>query len=95
MAQNTISNELKLTTFLGEYVCRFPVFGNYRIPKLHDSTQDPFSLPLVLSAFRHPCFVAYFYALVSLCISFTTYAVVTTSVAIARHAVQFSNNNCY
>ena len=36
-------------------LCTRFAFGKYRILKLHDSTQDPFSPP-VLSAFRRPCF---------------------------------------
>ena len=56
MAQNAILNELKLKYFLGEHmhVSRHPCFGNYRILKFHDSTEDTFNPP-VLSAFRCPC----------------------------------------
>ena len=36
-------------------LCTRFAFGKYRILNCHDSTQDPFSPP-VLSAFRRPCF---------------------------------------
>ena len=45
MAQNAISDRLKLKLFQGEYISRLPAFGNYQILKLHDfiQLQDPFN----------------------------------------------------
>ena len=44
----------KTQIFLGQPVSILPALGKYWTVKLHDSTQDPFSPP-VLSTFRCPC----------------------------------------
>lgn len=53
MAQNAISNELELKTFLGEHASKLPAFENYWILKFHDYTQNLLTPP-VLSALRCP-----------------------------------------